>query len=88
MAGATRAVRGGEVMTFLRLEPTHSGDVVGMLRRSLVDAEAGDVRSVVVATIRPDGTFTVGWQGPNTFFEKLGMLEQIKHEMMADAERA
>jgi hypothetical protein len=70
------------------LRPEPHPDVIAALERSLEDAKAGKVRSVTVAAIGFDGSYSAGWGGHNTFWEKIGLLESMKFEMLADTEHA
>jgi hypothetical protein len=64
-----------------------SPEAVASLEQALARVRAGEARAVMVATMLTDGTFTVGWGGTAPVLERIGLLEAVKHEMLADAER-
>lgn len=73
-------------MTKVRVIPNKDAEyVVEVLREALADAEAGRVTGCMVVTISPGNITKGAWGGSLTFHEKLGVLEQMKHRMLAAA---
>lgn len=71
----------------VKLLPNADRDmVVQILRDALADAEAGNIVACVVATMLPGGGVRGGWGGALSFHEKVGLLEQMKHQMLAVCE--
>jgi len=57
-------------------------DIIGMLKRALEQAEAGEIDTVFMIVIRPDGTWNDRCGGLTRYGQTIGCIETIKQKMI------
>lgn len=60
-------------------------DSIDLLKRALVEAQAGDVKSVIVILKRDDNFWSVEYTGVENFADAIGQIEIVQQEWIADA---
>lgn len=72
------------VVAALVTKPTISAEIkagiLELLRVATADAEAGNVSTMLVIAVRPDGTWSREWSGTEEMAAMIGRLEITKQE--------
>lgn len=59
-------------------------NIIRLLQVAMADAEAGNVSTMLVIAVRPDGTWSREWSGTEEMGAMIGRLEITKQEWIAD----
>lgn len=75
-------------MKIAELPDVDRQNVIDRLTSSLERAKAGEMRGVIIFEVVDKDTFLMGAAGLGSTYAAIGMLEEIKHQLLAEGGEA